>query len=434
MKEITRSKRLEVALLHLLGYTYSEIEEETRISHGSIANIVREIEEGDLIIPGTTFDQVNDLRQLSFDLKKSGLKSSQALLGITFFKRLNELQITPEQIELWLELVNRLLPVDFSAEEFLQAAIRLHELETSQGKTFETVTEEYKSNCHRIEKLKGEVESLSKVKSRLTEEIKPLQSKLDTLSRERDRLGNDVQIQINKLQELKSRLKEAEEERSATDKEVKDLYRRKVKLFSEVDGKEETLRKLSDIGFSDEDLLRLKAFLERVSKDKKNDMAKIKEDFFSALALYKYIDGLEQKRETEAKVIRELAKEKSTLNGQIKQLEKGKGTLLGEIDNNILSTCQKIEAVGNEAITQIQEQVMLNYGQPEAKGISSMTVAEAEKYLAEGQFGVGSMKPKVEASIEFVKLRGKRAIITELSKAATALAGKAGTTITRSKS
>jgi len=77
------------------------------------------------------------------------------------------------------------------------------------------------------------------------------------------------------------------------------------------------------------------------------------------------------------------------------------------------------------------EQVMLNYGQPEAKGISHMTVAEAEKYLAEGQFGVGSMKPKIEASIEFVKHGGKRAIITELSKTAAALTGKAGTTITR---
>jgi carbamate kinase len=77
------------------------------------------------------------------------------------------------------------------------------------------------------------------------------------------------------------------------------------------------------------------------------------------------------------------------------------------------------------------EQVMLNYGQPEAKGISHMTVAEAKKHLAQGQFGVGSMKPKIEASIEFVKHGGKKAIITELSKTAAALAGKAGTTITR---
>jgi len=357
MKEITRSKRLDVALYYLLGYRYSEIEEETGISHGSIANIVREIEEGDLMIPGTTLDQVNDLRQLSFDLKKSGLRPSKALLGITFFKRLNELQITPEQIELWSELVSRLIPADFPAGEFFQVAIRLHELETSQGKSFEMVTEEYKSNCQRVEKLREEVDSLSKVKSQLTNEIKPLQSKLDTLRREEKRLENDVQIQINKLQELTSRLKEAEEEKSTTDKEVRSLRRMKLKLSSEVDGKEEILQRLSDIGFSDEDLLRLKAFLERMSKARKNDIAKVKEDFFSALGLYKDIDGLEQKREAEAKGIRELAKEKSILSGEIKELEKKKGTLLGEIDNTILSTCQKIDAMGQEATLKLNERV-----------------------------------------------------------------------------
>jgi len=48
MKEITRTKRLEVAHYYLLGYTYKEIEEETGISHGNIANIVSEIEGGHL--------------------------------------------------------------------------------------------------------------------------------------------------------------------------------------------------------------------------------------------------------------------------------------------------------------------------------------------------------------------------------------------------
>ena len=132
MKEISRIKRLEVAHYYLLGYTYREIEEETGVSHGSIANIVSEIENGSLTIPGTAFDQVNDLRQLSSDLSKSGLKPSQALLGITFLQRLQSLQITPEDLEAWSELVKKLLPPDFPVKEFFEAARRLHDLETSQ--------------------------------------------------------------------------------------------------------------------------------------------------------------------------------------------------------------------------------------------------------------------------------------------------------------
>jgi len=199
MKEIIRIKRFEVAHYYLLGYTYKEIEEETGISHGSIANIISELEDGDLNIPGTSFDQVNDLRQLSFYLKKSGLKPSQALLGITFLKGLQELQITPEHLEAWSSLVKKLLPPDFPTEEFFEAARRLHDLETSQGKSFETITEEYKIHCQRIEKLKGEVDSLSKAKSQLSNEIKPLSSQLDTLKREKERLENDVQIQTTRV-------------------------------------------------------------------------------------------------------------------------------------------------------------------------------------------------------------------------------------------
>jgi len=357
MKEITRTKRLEVAHYYLLGFTYREIEEETGISHGSIANIVSEIENGDLIIPGTSFDQVNDLRQLSSDLSKSGLKPSQALLGITFLQRLQSLQITPEDLEAWSELVKKLLPPDFPVKEFFEAARRLHDLEINQGKSFETITEEYKSCCQRIEKLKEEVDSLSKAKSQLSNEIKPLSSQLEAFGREKERLENDVQIQTTKIQELKSRLKEVEGEKLTLDRETKDLHRRKVKLSSEVEGNEESLRKLGEMGFSDEDLLRLKAFLERISKDEDNEVTQVKEKFFSALGLYKDIDGFEQKKEAEGKGIRELVTEKSILSGEIKELEKRKGILLGEMDKTIISISQRLKTIGEEATSQVQQQV-----------------------------------------------------------------------------
>lgn len=75
------------------------------------------------------------------------------------------------------------------------------------------------------------------------------------------------------------------------------------------------------------------------------------------------------------------------------------------------------------------EQVMLNYGDADEVGIDRMTADEAENYMNEGQFGEGSMKPKVEAGINFVKAGGKKTIITALNKALEALEEKAGTII-----
>ena len=355
MKEITRTKRLEVAHYYLLGYTYREIEEETGVSHGSIANIVSELEDDDLNIPGTTFDQVNDLRQLSFDLKKSGLKPSRALLGITFLQRLQSLQITPEHLEAWSELVKKLLPPDFPVKEFFEVARRLRDLEISQGKSFETLAEQYERNEEGIEKLKGEVDSLSKAKSQLSNEIKPLSSQLEALKREKERLENDVQIQTTKIQELKSRVKEAEEEKARLDRETRDLKRRRVKLSSEVDGKEESLKAINALGFTDEDLLRLRAFLERTSKSANTSLDKVKHDLFSAFTLFKDISGLESKREVETQRIKELTREKAALEGEILALEKQKGVLEGEINQSASSTLQMIRDSGTQASVAIKQ-------------------------------------------------------------------------------
>lgn len=76
--------------------------------------------------------------------------------------------------------------------------------------------------------------------------------------------------------------------------------------------------------------------------------------------------------------------------------------------------------------------VKLDYGKPSERAIGAMTASQAKKYSEEGHFLPGSMGPKVEACITFVEHGGKKAIITSLSRAADALEGKAGTTISAS--
>ncbi|MBI1978705.1 MAG: carbamate kinase [Candidatus Aenigmarchaeota archaeon] len=73
--------------------------------------------------------------------------------------------------------------------------------------------------------------------------------------------------------------------------------------------------------------------------------------------------------------------------------------------------------------------VYCNYGKPNKKPLRRLTVKEAINYLKENQFGEGSMKPKIEASVEFLKRGGKRVLITSPEKLNLALKGKTGTVI-----
>ena len=72
----------------------------------------------------------------------------------------------------------------------------------------------------------------------------------------------------------------------------------------------------------------------------------------------------------------------------------------------------------------------IHYGTGDQQLLRSVTVADAEKYLADGHFPAGSMGPKIQAVVRFMRSGGKRAVITSIEAIAAAVAGKAGTEIT----
>ncbi|MEW5759845.1 MAG: carbamate kinase [Candidatus Thermoplasmatota archaeon] len=75
------------------------------------------------------------------------------------------------------------------------------------------------------------------------------------------------------------------------------------------------------------------------------------------------------------------------------------------------------------------DKVYLNYGKKDQEGIDEMSCKEAKKYLFEGQFGLGSMGPKIEAAIKFLKNGGKKVIITMPDKVNEGIEGSAGTIV-----
>lgn len=76
------------------------------------------------------------------------------------------------------------------------------------------------------------------------------------------------------------------------------------------------------------------------------------------------------------------------------------------------------------------EKVCLDHLSDCPKPLDHLNVEEAEKHIADGQFGETAMLPKIRASVDFIKAgEGRRAIITNLEHALEALEGKSGTII-----
>ena len=122
-------------------------------------------------------------------------------------------------------------------------------------------------------------------------------------------------------------------------------------------------------------------------------------------------------------------------------LKDGQYRGMGAVIDKDFSAAKLAELIGADMLIILTavEKVAINFGKPDQKWLDTLSVAEAEKYIAENQFAKGSMLPKVQASMSFVKSKPARdgahaephaALITLLTKARDGIAGKTGTRIT----
>lgn len=121
--------------------------------------------------------------------------------------------------------------------------------------------------------------------------------------------------------------------------------------------------------------------------------------------------------------------------GGIPVVETMEGTLEGVaavIDKDFAAEllAEQVDADILMILTEV-EKVAVNWGKANQQNLDTMNLKDAVKYIDEGQFAPGSMLPKVEAAMKFVRTNpDKKAIITSLDKAIEALEGKTGTEIT----
>ncbi|MBW2064878.1 MAG: carbamate kinase [Deltaproteobacteria bacterium] len=73
----------------------------------------------------------------------------------------------------------------------------------------------------------------------------------------------------------------------------------------------------------------------------------------------------------------------------------------------------------------------LNFGEKDQRPLGQVNINDMKRYLEEGHFKPGSMRPKIESCIEFLEEGGNRAIITSPENLLKAVKGEKGTTITK---
>ena len=93
--------------------------------------------------------------------------------------------------------------------------------------------------------------------------------------------------------------------------------------------------------------------------------------------------------------------------GGIPVIEKADGSLEGvaaviDKDFGAELLAEEIDADTLMILTEV-EKVAINFNKPNQENLGELTMADAEKYIEEGQFAPGSMLPKVQAAMKFIR-------------------------------
>ncbi len=121
--------------------------------------------------------------------------------------------------------------------------------------------------------------------------------------------------------------------------------------------------------------------------------------------------------------------------GGIPVIRSGDGILVpieGVIDKDLASARLALDVNAHRLVILTSvEQVAVHWGGPDQQAVSRASAAEMRAWMEEKQFPEGSMGPKVQAALDFLAGGGHEVVITLPESAAAALAGRAGTRITR---
>ena len=324
-REIPLSKRLEVVKLYFEGLSYDEIVKRTGVAKGTVAAIVEELKEGKFPQVEHVSNLVNDLRDLAVGLRKAGMAGSEANLLFILLKRFIGLGVEPAHLETWVTMCQSVPEQELPRSHIIQAAIKLAKLE-QEGLSYDEAIERLSSSSAELKtrednvatlrteeaQLEARKEELLQANRSLEAQHTRLQGMLNAMAvkeKEEEDHCEDLGEEVKQRQEALDRLQAKEGELT---KKVSELEEKALALGKEVTDKTQTLRGLEEVGFSRDDLKKLRARLSDIVE--RHGRKELATRFFGYLESHDSLLRLESAKENLAEEVESLTKQRDSLN------------------------------------------------------------------------------------------------------------------------
>jgi chromosome segregation ATPase len=354
MQEISLKKKVSIIKLYLEGLSYDEIAARGNISKGTVANIISELKAGRFPEYSDLPEQLELLRELAVDLRKSRITSIQAVLGASMFSRLQELGIEPSEMGSLSDLCRSLDKEGMEVRPFLNAARALEEERERSGLSVEELemkVRDLEETANRLEPLKREVKAYATQLTDLGEKRRVMTEKVTTLEERTKVLGNNVKYKEQRETALSGRIIELEDRAQNADERLA-TARKDIKTLSDIGISLDSLS-----GFAE----RLKGIAQRHNirpEDLSNRLLSELEQLNKCIGLETILQDKENEIRNLEDIIlkkKDKAAEITSTNETLRQEQSSLRASLLEERKHIITDIKGINAVARVAITQLKE-------------------------------------------------------------------------------
>ena len=209
MERLALKKKLLVIRLYLEGFSYAEIAAKAAVSKGTVSNVIAEFKAGQFPQFGDLSEQLELLRDLAVDLKRTRLSPVQAAVGVSVLSRLRELEVEPNEIEGLSALYRTLTTEGTDMQSFMRVALSLEEVRKRTGLSVEELeikVKDLEESANRLEPLAKEVANREAQLTELDAKNQTLTEKVSGIEKRYKILEENVRDKDQRETELSSRV------------------------------------------------------------------------------------------------------------------------------------------------------------------------------------------------------------------------------------
>jgi transposase len=157
MERLSTKKKLTIVRQYLSGLSYDEIAAKNGVSKGTVANVVAELKAGKFPEVADVAEHIEQLRELSLDLKRLKLTPEQCATGLILLTRINECGLDPADIDRW-PLILKSVGNENEAQEFVRLVYSIQEVQKRTGLSLDALD----NKVHELEKKAAELGPMSR--------------------------------------------------------------------------------------------------------------------------------------------------------------------------------------------------------------------------------------------------------------------------------